>query len=99
MRTAFGLAAVLMSLSAAVIAAPLSNSQQDATVVSVDPGAKKFTAQSGTASSNYHTTDRTVFRIGTTSTSCTAVKAGSKVSIIYHLGGNSTVADEVVIGD
>ena len=88
-----------MGLSAAVIAAPLSNSQQDATVVSVDPGAKKFTAQSGTANSTFHTTERTVFRVATTPTSWTAVKAGSKVSIIYHLGGNSTVADEVVIGD
>ena len=70
-----------------------------ATVISVDRGAKKFTAQSGTASSTYNTTDGTVFRVGTTPTSWTAVKAAAKVSIIYHLDGNSLVADEVVIGD
>jgi hypothetical protein len=99
MRKAFGVAAVLMGLSAAVNAAPLPNSQNDATVISVNRGAKKFTAQSDTASSTYDTTDRTVFRVGTTPTSWTAVKAGSKVSIIYHLDGNSPVADEVVIGD
>ena len=99
MRKAFRVAAVLMGLSAAVNAAPLPNSQNDATVISVNRGAKKFTAQSDTASSTYDTTDRTVFRVGTTPTSWTAVKAGSKVSIIYHLDGNSPVADEVVIGD
>ena len=99
MRKAFGVAAVLMGLSAAVNAAPLPNSQNDATVISVNRVAKKFTAQSDTASSTYDTTDRTVFRVGATSTSWTAVKAGSKVSIIYHLDGNSPVADEVVIGD
>jgi hypothetical protein len=99
MRKAFGVAAVLMGLSVAVNAAPLPNSQNDATVISVNRGAKKFTAQSDTASSTYNTTERTVFRVGTTPTSWTAVKAGSKVSIIYHLDGNSPVADEVVIGD
>ena len=46
-----------------------------------------------------NTTDGTVFRVGTTPTSWTAVKAAAKVSIIYHLDGNSLVADEVVIGD
>jgi hypothetical protein len=78
MRTAFELAAVLMGPSAAVIAAPLSNSQQDATVGSVDRGAKKCTAQSGTANSNYHTTGRKVFRVGTTPTSWTAVRLDQK---------------------
>jgi len=99
MRKAFGVAAVLMGLSAAVNAAPLPNSQNDATVISVNRGAKKFTAQSDTASSTYDTTDRTVFPGRYHPTSWTAVKAGSKVSIIYHLDGNSPVADEVVIGD
>jgi hypothetical protein len=83
MCKAFGVATVLIGLSAAVNAAPLSNSQKDATVISVDRGAKKFTAQSGTASSTYNTTDGTVFRVGTTPTSWTAVKAAAKVSIIY----------------
>jgi hypothetical protein len=99
MRKAFWVAAVFIGLLVAVDAAPLSTSQQDATVTSVDRGSKKFTVQSGTASSTYSTTDRTVFRVGTTPNSWGAVKAGSKVSIVYHLDGKSLVADEVVIGD
>src|ERR1700752_44939 len=96
MRKTFGLAAMLMGFVAAVNAAPLSNSQ-DTTVTGVDRGGKKFTVQSGFGTSTYHTTDRTVFRVGTTPTNWTEIKAGSKVSILSHLDGNSQIADEVMI--
>jgi Cu/Ag efflux protein CusF len=96
MRKTFGLASVLMGFVAAVNAAPLSNSQ-DTTVTSVDRSGKKFTVQSGFGNSIYNTTDRTVFRVGTTPTAWTEIKAGSKVSIIYHLDGDTHIADEVLI--
>ena len=96
MRKTFGLAAVLMGFVAAVNAAPLSNSQ-DTTVTSVDRGGKKLIVQSGFGSSTYNATDRTVFRVGTTPSAWTEIKAGSKVSIIYHLDGKSQIADEVLI--
>jgi hypothetical protein len=97
MRKTFGLAAALMGFVTAVNAAPLLTSQTDTTVTGVDRSAKKFTVQSGFGTSTYNTTDRTVFRVGTTPTNWTEIKAGSKVSILSHLDGNSQIADEVMI--
>jgi hypothetical protein len=55
--------------------------------------------QSSTGTSAYKTTNHTVFRVGITPTNGTAVKAGSKIGIVFHLEANKPVADEVVIGD
>jgi hypothetical protein len=72
---------------------------QDGTVTSVDRGNKIFTVQSKSGISTYRATDHTVFRVGITPTNWSAVKAASKVGIVFHLEDNKPVADEVVISD
>jgi hypothetical protein len=102
MKKVLWAAAVIMGLATATVADAASPSpQQDGRVVTaVDRANKSFVALSSDGSTNkYATTDRTVFRVGNTPTAWAAVKAGSKVLIVYHLEGQNPVADEVVIGD
>jgi hypothetical protein len=98
MRKVF-LAAVLSMGFAAIASAAPPSTQQDGVVTAVNRSGKTFTAQTGSSTSSYDTTDRTIFRVGTTPTSWAAVKIGSKVGIVYHLNGQTPIADEVVIGD
>ena len=92
-------ATVLMTGFAALANAAPPSTQQDGVVTHVNRSGKSFIAQSDAGASTYKTTDRTVFRVGATPTSWAAIKAGSKVGIVYHLDGKNPVADEVVVGD
>lgn len=98
MRKVLWATVLTMGFAAAVNAAPPST-QQDGVVTAVNRSGKTFIAQSDSGASTYKTTDRTVFRVGATPSSWAAIKAGSKVGIVYHLDGQNPVADEVVIGD
>jgi len=101
MRKALWAAVVIAGLTAAANAAPPATQQDGRVVTAVDRSNRSFVALSYTdgSTNNYKTTDRTVFRVGSTPTSWAAVKAGSKVVIVYHLEGQGPVADEVVISD
>jgi hypothetical protein len=98
MRKVFWASVLVTGFAAMANAAPPS-AQQDGVVTAVNRSGGSFTAQTGSSSSSYATTDRTVFRVGATPTSWAAVKIGSKVGVVSHLDGQKPVADEVVIGD
>jgi hypothetical protein len=99
MRKVFWATAFVMGFAVAANAA-MPSTQQEGVVTQVNRAGGSFIAQSyaGT-NSTFKTTQRTLFRVGTTPTSWAAVKVGSKVGVVYHLDGQSPVADEVVIAE
>jgi hypothetical protein len=98
MRKVFWASVLMMGFAVVANAAPPS-AQQDGVVTAVNRSGKSFVAQTGSSTSSYATTDRTIFRVGATPTSWAAVKIGSKVGVVSHLDGQKSVADEVVVGD
>jgi hypothetical protein len=94
MRKVLCATAMLMSLAATANA-----DQQDGTVATVDRANRTFTILSISPGPAYMATNNTQYVVGGRPTDWTAIKAGTKVGITYHLDGQHRVLDQVSIGE